>query len=170
VRAERLLPIACVAAAAILFASDLMTTFQLTTPGAPLCNQSAADRHHYAQLILALFAVAAVLLAVSTGSRPAATAVAVAGILALLIFLTIDLPHANNVGTLGSSCGPSETDLTAKAEPQAGFWFEMIGAVTLALSGTALATLTPEQLASLRSVRFGRGRRPPRTPRRGDAT
>jgi hypothetical protein len=159
VRAERLLPIACVAAAALLAGSELMTAFHFTPPGGePLCAQQAADRHYYAPFVLAIFAMVAVVVAVATNSKPAAAAVAVAGGIALLIFLTIDLPDANNVGTLGTSCGPAVTDLTAKAEPQSGFWLEMIGALGLALSGAALATLTPEQLGSLRSVRIGRPR------------
>jgi hypothetical protein len=158
-RAERLLPIACVAAAALLAASELMTAFNFTPPGGEaLCAQQAADRHYYAPFVLAIFAMVAVVIAVATNSKPAAAAVAVAGGIALLIFLTIDLPDANNVGTLGTSCGPAVTDLTAKAEPQSGFWLEMIGALGLALSGAALATLTPEQLGSLRSVRIGRPR------------
>ena len=165
-RAERLLPIACIAAAALLAASELMTTFHFTPPGGvALCAQQASDRHYYAPFVLAVFASVCVVIAVASGSKPAAAAVAVAGGLALLIFLTIDLPDANNVGTLGNSCGPAVTDLTAKAVPQTGFWFEMVGALLLALCGTALATLTPEQLSSLREVRFGRrGRSEPPAP------
>jgi hypothetical protein len=151
-RPERLLPLACVASAACLFASELMTTFQFTPPGAePLCAQDAVSRHHYALAVLAVFAVGALIAALVWGSKPAAIAVAVAGVVALLVFLTVDLPKANNVGTLGS-CSPSTTEnfFEAKAVPQAGFWLEMIGALGLALSGAALATLTGEQVGALR--------------------
>jgi hypothetical protein len=158
-RPERLLPFACVAAAGALFASELMTTFQLIPSGGdPLCSLNAADRHHFALGVLAVFAVVAVVVAVLAASKPAATAVAVAGVLALLLFLIVDLPKANNVGTL-SGCSPSTTGsfFDAKAVPQAGFWLEMVGALGLALSGAALATLSRDQLATLRPRWLSRG-------------
>jgi hypothetical protein len=151
-RPERLLPLACVVTAGVLFASELMTTFELTNQGGlGQCSLQGADRHQFALGVLAIFSVGAVLVAVLWGSKPAAMAVGVAGLLALLLFLTIDLPKANNVGTL-EGCSPTtdESFVDAKAIPQAGFWLEMVGALGLALSGAALATLSAEQLARLR--------------------
>ena len=155
---ERLLPFACVAAAASLFASELMTTFKFIPPGGEaLCTQQAADRHHFALGVLAIFAVGAVVVAVLGASKPAAMAVALAGLLALLLFLIVDLPDANNIGALADSCSsiPGQSFFDAKAVPQAGFWLEMASALALALSGAALATLTPDQLATLRPRRRG---------------
>jgi len=157
-RPERLLPFACIAAAVALFASELMTTFQFIPPGGErLCTQQAADRHHFALVVLAIFAVGAVIVAVLGASKPAAISVAVAGVLALLLFLIVDLPDANNIGTLGGSCTsiPSQSFFDAKAAPQAGFWLEMVSALALALSGAALAALSPDQLATLRPRRLG---------------
>jgi hypothetical protein len=157
-RPERLLPYACIAAAVALFASELMTTFQFIAPGGePLCTQQATDRHHFALVVLAIFAVGAVIVAVLGASKPAAISVAVAGVLALLVFLIVDLPDANNIGTLGDSCSsvPSQSFFDAKAVPQAGFWLEMVGALALALSGAALAALSADQLATLRPRRLG---------------
>ena len=49
---------------------------------------------------------------------------------------------------------------TTEAVPQGGFFLEMAGALALAVTGVALATLTPEQLAALRPRRAAdRGRR-----------
>jgi hypothetical protein len=157
---ERLLPLACVASAGALFASEFMTTFQLSSAGQAFCDVGGAGRHYFALGILAIFAVVAVVLAVASASKPAAVAVGVAGVLALILFLTIDLPHANNTGTL-AGCSASTTGqfFEAKAVPQAGFWLEMVGALALALSGIALATLTPEQLRTIRGGWLG-GRRP----------
>jgi hypothetical protein len=156
-RPERLLPFACVAAAVALFASEFTTTFQFVPPGGePLCDQQAADRHHFALGVIALFAIGAVVVAVLAASRPAAVAVAVAGLAALLVFLIVDVPDANSIGTLGDSCTSIPDQFDAKAVPQAGFWLEMVGALALALSGAALATLTPDQLATLRPRRFRR--------------
>jgi hypothetical protein len=160
-RVEALLPFAIVASAAVLFASELMTTFEFTPPGGePLADQGAGDRHYYAQMVLAAFAVLAMVVALSTGSKPAATAVAACGVIALMIFLLLDLPDANSIGTLDD---PRQNFFEAEAIPQAGFWLELTGALGLALSGAALATLTSEQISSLRPGRRRDAQRDART-------
>jgi hypothetical protein len=157
----RLLPVACLIAALCLFASELMTIFEFTPPSAPtLDTQSGVDRHSYAIALLALFAVAALAIAVLTASKPGAIAVGVAGALALGIFLLVDLPDANAVGTLS---GESGSFLDAQAVPAGGFWLGLLGSIALAVSGVALATLSPDQLASLRP---GKRRRSPSGERR----
>jgi hypothetical protein len=167
-RPERLLPFACFVCAAILLASERMTTFQLVagpaTSGASLCNLEAADRHHYALAVLGCFAIVAVVAAVLGGSKPAAIAVAVAGALALLLFLIVDLPKANNVGSISASCDLADRGFEARAQPQAGFWLELVGALGLTLSGAALATLNAEQLRALRPRWLGGGRAPKAPP------
>jgi len=168
-RPERLLPLACVVSAAAVFASEFMTVFRLTPPGgASLCSLQASDRHHFSLGVLAIFAVCAVIVAVLAASRPAAIAVAIAGALALLLFLVVDLPKANDVGTL-AGCSPTTVvqSVEAKAVPQAGFWLEMVGALALALSGTALAALSSEQLRALRPRWLGGGRGSPQGAARG---
>ena len=164
VRAEHLLPLACAAACATLAASEFMDTFELNGPGPALqAVQPASDQHHYALLVLACFALVALAIAVLAGSKPAASAVAICGAGALLIFLLIDLPDAGKVGTI-------EGFTQAEAEPATGFWLQLAGALMLAICGAALATLSPEQLRA-----FGRsaeGRRPSarwRPPERGRA-
>ena len=157
---ERLLPLACFAGAAALFASEFMNTFQLastSTAGPEFCNVAASGRHHFALGILAIFAVIAVIIAVVAGSKPAAIGVGIAGVAALILFLTIDLPNANNTGTLGACSATAAANFfDAKADPQAGFWLEMVGALALALSGVALATLSAEQLRAIRPRWLGR--------------
>jgi hypothetical protein len=145
---ERILPITCIAGAVVLAISEFMTTFQLVQAGGdPVANLQAYDRHHYAMLVVALFAIGATIVAVVAGSKPAAVAVAVAGGVGLLLFLLVDLPDANKVGSFTDLSGGLPN---AKSEPQAGFWLELIGSLALTLAGTALATLTPAQLHSLR--------------------
>jgi hypothetical protein len=163
-RPERLLPFMCTAAAAALLASEFMTTFELT--GADLassnttCTLDAASRHHFALGVLAIFAVVALVVAVMGASKPAAIGVAIAGVIALLLFLIVDLPDANSSGTLPDSCTTVPGSLlVGKAEPQAGFWLELVGALALAISGIALATLSPAQLATLRPRWLGGPRR-----------
>ena len=151
-RLTRLLPIAVIAAAHGLFASELMTMFEFTPPGGEaLCAQDAADRHSNAQMIIAVFAIAGTIAAVYGGSRPAAFSVAAMGVVALLIFLISDLRVANTAGSLSESCGSSQGFLfEAEAVPQGGFYLELLGALALTGTGLALATLTPEQLSALR--------------------
>lgn len=149
---ERLLPYACIAAALALLASEFTTTFHLVPPGEEArCAVEASDRHGLALGVIALFAIAAVLVAVFGASRPAAISVAIAGVAALALFLIVDLPDANSVGTLGDQCASDPRLLEdAEAVPQAGFWLEMAAAVALTFSGAILATLTPDQLTTLR--------------------
>ncbi len=162
-RIELLLPLACAGGCALLAASEFMDTFELNGPGpSPQIVQTAADQHYYSLLVLAGFALLALVAAVLTGSKPAATAVAVCGAGALLIFLLIDLPDAGKVGTI-------EGFTQAKAEPVTGFWVQLTGALVLAICGGALATLDPEQLRA-----FGRPAEERRTsashPAAGSAT
>jgi hypothetical protein len=147
-RGERLLPFACLAGAFVMGAAELMKTFQLVEAGGdPLKDLYAYDRHHYALLVLAAFAVVATIAAVLNGSKPAAAAAAVGGAMGLLIFLIVDLPDANSVGAFND---PTQSLFNAKAVPQAGFWLELIGSLSLTLAAAALATLTPTQLTSMR--------------------
>lgn len=148
-RAEIVLPVTIVIAAVVLGASQFMTMFELTPPGAePLLEVTAADQHSYWLLLPAVFAVAATFLAIGLGERTLAFAAAGFGVAALLLFLIIDLPDAGKLGTLG---GDSEfTFSTAKAEPQAGFVLEAIGSVVLALATVAFATLRTDQLKGAR--------------------
>ena len=117
VRAELILPVTIVAAATILAISEFMVTFEFIPPGGEALGQSlASDRHSYALVLLAVFAVASMLMAIATGLRAFAIGTAVLGMAALLIFLIADLPDAGKLGTIG---GDSEfTFSTAEAGPE----------------------------------------------------
>lgn len=141
---EVLLAGACAAAALLLGASEVMDTFHLTPHGGEaLVADSAFDRHHGAMLVLSAAAIIALVVAVMTGSKPAAAAAAICGAIALLIFLIGDLPDANKIGTLDQTGAPF---IDAKAVPQTGFWFELIGALVLAIAGTALAMMPEDRI------------------------
>jgi hypothetical protein len=149
-----MLPVACIVAATVLVASEFTTTFHFVpTGGEAECSQQASDRHSLALGVIGLFAIGAVLVAVLGASRPAAISVAIAGLAALAVFGIVDLPDANSTGTLGDACAQLPFSLEAKAEPQAGFWLELAGALALTFCGAILATLTPAQLAGLRPRR-----------------
>lgn len=146
----RLLPLAVLISAIVLFASELMTTFEFTPQGGEVqLEQQAADRHGNALMVIAVFAIVALVVAIVAGSKPAATAVAVAGVVALLVFLLADLPDANTTGTLDTD----QSFIDAEAVPREGFYTELIGALALTVTGIALATMTPAQLRALRPSR-----------------
>ena len=161
-RLERVLPWACATAAVLLFVSQFMTIFEFTPPGAePLDDRTVLDHHGPAMLVVSAFAFVALIVAVFTSSQPAAIAVAAMGILSLLFFLVIDLPDAGQVGTLDDA---RQSFIDAEAVPQSGFWLEMLGALGLAISGGALATMSAEQLNSLRGRFWRRGTPRPKAP------
>lgn len=145
-RTERLLLLTCAAAAAMLGASQFTDIFHLTPPGGEALKAiSAADRHGYATLVLAIFALILIGMAIAYRGEQlgqvAAVAIGVCGLVALLIFLIGDLPKVNNVGTLDD---PRQSFIDAEAKPVAGFWLELVGALVLTVCGAALATLRPE--------------------------
>jgi amino acid transporter len=145
-RTESLLLLACAAAAAMLGASQFTDIFHLTPPGGEALKAiSAADRHGYATLVLAIFALVLIVMAIvyrgEQLGQVAAMAIAVCGLVALLIFLIGDLPKVNNVGTLDD---PRQSFIDAEAKPVAGFWLELVGALVLTVCGAALATMRPE--------------------------
>lgn len=145
---ERLLPLAVIGGALLVMASELLDTFRFEAAGQTVLQSSTGgERHYYALLVLGAFAVAAMVVAIIGGSKPAAIALAAAGITALLIFLVIDLPDVDKVGTFDD---PGQTFLQAKAQPQDGFWIELIGALVLTVCGAAMATLAGGQLRALR--------------------
>jgi hypothetical protein len=127
--------------------------FHLTPPGGEALEAiDAADQHGYATLVLAVFALLMVVVSLATAggraeggvslSQIAAVAVAVCGGVALLIFLVGDLPDVNKIGTLDD---PNQSFIDSKAEPQAGFWLELLGSLVLAVCGAGLATMSPDQ-------------------------
>ena len=158
-RTQTLLVFACAAAAAMLGASQFTDIFHLTPPGGEALQAiSSKDQHGYATLVLAIFAL--ILLLVSVGARDeqlkqvAAMAVAICGLIALLIFLIGDLPDVNKVGTLDD---PRQSFIDAEAKPVAGFWLELVGALVLTVCGAALATMRPER-PDLRVTKGGENR------------
>jgi multisubunit Na+/H+ antiporter MnhB subunit len=158
----------------MLGVSQFTDIFHLTPPGGEALKAiQASDQHGYATLVLAVFAL--ILLVVAMAFRGeqlgqvAAVAIAVCGVVALLIFLIGDLPKVNNVGTLDD---PRQSFIDAEAKPVAGFWLELVGALVLTVCGAALATLRPDR-ASQTEPHGGRSRdgtvreTAPATPRVG---
>jgi hypothetical protein len=150
-RTETLLVLACAAASAMLAASQFINLFELTPPGGEAIQAiDASDQHGYATLVLAVFSLVLLVVGIAAKgeavAQVAAFAVAACGVVALLIFLVVDLPDANTIGNLDDA---RESFIDAKAEPVAGFWLELVGSLVLAICGTALATIGPERMQLL---------------------
>lgn len=77
-------------------------------------------------------------LAAARGSRPAAGALAVIGVAALVIALGVDLPDTRATGTLPQSLAYEN----ARAQPAVGFFVEIIAGAALLAAGGALLFLS----------------------------
>jgi hypothetical protein len=157
-RTEILLVLACAAAAAMLGVSQFMDIFHLSPPvgGEAIQAIGAKHQHGYATLVLAIFALALMVVAIAARGEQlgqvAAIAIAVCGLIALLIFLIGDLPDVNKIGTLDT---PTQFFTSAQAKPVAGFWLELAGALVLTVCGAALATMQPGRTSN-RELHGGR--------------
>lgn len=147
------IPLACGAAvgAGALAAAQFVGIFMLTPSGPDQGIREevvvgAQEQHGWAMLILAVIALVLLISCIwfdrgededaGPASQTTAVALAVTGLVALLIFLIIDVPDANRIGALGNETG---SFVDAKALPQIGFWLELFGSLLLAGCGAVLA-------------------------------
>jgi hypothetical protein len=123
------------AGAILLIISDfaVVTHVKVITVVLPGTEVTGFDQNDGAMLVLGLVALPMLYGAGRAGSRPAMAAVGLLGLVALLIALIGDLPDVTKVGTI-----VRERYEDAKAEPQAGFYLETLGAVLLLIAGGAL--------------------------------
>lgn len=161
---QRLIPVICLIAGLLLIGSELLDTFVIeNTEGVAVDAVGAAARHGFALGLLGLVAIGATLVAVFAGSRPAAIAVVVCGLAALVLFAVIDLP---DVGAQDLIADPNQDYTEGTAVADNGFWVSIGASVLLVIGGGLLAPLSTTQLAALRPG--GGGPKPERpTSRRG---
>jgi hypothetical protein len=108
---------------------------------------SGWDRHSVSLLLIAVFALLMTAGALR-GARPAMAAVAVAGIVVLLIALIGDLPDVHKTGVVGQLYD------NARANPKIGYYLETLGGALLLLAGGGLLLLgAPAPAASPRERR-----------------
>jgi hypothetical protein len=97
---------------------------------------SGYDRHSVALILIGLFALVMTAGALR-GARPAMGAVAVAGIVVLLIALIGDLPDVHKTGVIGQLYD------NARANPKLGYYLETLGGALLLLAGGGLLISDP---------------------------
>jgi hypothetical protein len=128
-------PLVLLAAAVVaLVAAELSTLREIKAVTAvPEGGRTSGGSHHgYALAVIAVASLPMGYGAFRGGSRPAATAVVVLGVVALAIVLAIDFPSLDDTGLIGRTY-----DL-AEAHPSTGFWLELGGALALTASGLLL--------------------------------
>ena len=103
-----------------------------TSPAlADACEQSGFERHGPALVLLALVLAAMAWGAGLGGSRPAAAALLVVGLVVLVIALLIDLPVTDDTGAIGPRFDGAE------ARAEIGFTLELAAGALAAVAGAA---------------------------------
>jgi hypothetical protein len=122
-------------AAFLLALSELLPLYEVVVGQSEEGRRSVrgASNHAFAMLLLAA-AATAMALGARRGSRPAMAALAVLGVVVLVVVLTVDLPAVRQEGALREAAVYED----ARAEPRAGFFAETLGGVLLLLSGGAM--------------------------------
>ena len=95
------------------------------------CEQSGFERHGPALVLLALVVATMAWGAGLGGSRPAAAALVVVGVVVLAIGLLIDLPVTDDTGAIGPRFEG------AQAQAEIGFTLELAAGVLAAVAGAA---------------------------------
>jgi len=140
VRAVRIaLAIAAVAGVLCLVIATFSTIIEITVgTTSKIADRdtelSGWDRHSFALVLIGLFALLMTAGALR-GARPAMAAVAVAGIVVVLIALIGDLPDVHKTGVIGQLYD------NARANPKLGYYLETLGGALLLLSGGGLLLL-----------------------------
>lgn len=117
-----------IVAGIMLVVSTFMTLIRVTNGQEVLGTQSGLSHHSVAMLLLGVAAVPMALGALR-GARPAMLALAVLGVVVLVVAFTVDLPAAQEEGLFG------ERYEGAEAGPGAGFYVETLAGALLILSG-----------------------------------
>jgi hypothetical protein len=122
-----------VISAAVLIVAEFLTLYAVrvihgTSRVPPV---AAGTENHYALIPIAILAVALILAAIRVGDRWALAAVAILGLIALLIGLLHDLPDARRAGLVGSLHAGW---VRGASSPSVGMYMETLGAVLLLLT------------------------------------
>jgi hypothetical protein len=123
----------------LLLYAETLDLYRIVTPSGSVSNaagsvRTGSDHHSWALAIMGGAGAVAAVLARVTRQRLPALAAAMLGVIVLVIVLAVDLPDVTASGVT--------TDLeVGDAEPAAGFWIELVGAVVLTAGAGVLAAL-----------------------------
>jgi uncharacterized membrane protein YtjA (UPF0391 family) len=133
--------VACV----LLVIGEFSNLYEIHVITVTVKTVTGGSHHGYALLVVALAAAAMAFGAVIGRSRPAAYALVVLGVVALVVVLAIDLPNIDDTGLYGRDYEQ------ARAKAGTGFKLETAGAILLLLGAVSILIFGP---------------RPERAPRR----
>jgi hypothetical protein len=120
--------IAGLAGAVLLVVADFSTLFEVKAVTAVLETRKGGEQHTYALALLGVVALPMTIGATLGRSRPAAIALVVLGLIALVIVAAVDLPDVNSTGL-------TRTFDAAEASPKTGFYLETLGTALLLVAG-----------------------------------
>ncbi len=157
----RLTVITALLGSLIVVLSQVVTAYSLEDQfGVDMANVTLFDKHGPMTAILAVIAGLAVVFLIvaaanaASESRPVALVTGIVvggmGLAVVLVFLFVDLP---DIGDTGLYNAPGAGNLDATGTAAAGLWLELVGGMVLLLAGAALATLKPDQLATIGPAR-----------------
>jgi hypothetical protein len=126
--ASAALLIAGIAGALLLIVADFSTLFEVKAVTAVLESRKGGAHHSYALVLIGAVALPMVAGASLGGSRPAAIALIVLGLIALVIVLAVDLPDVHSTGL-------TRTFAEAEASPKSGFYIETLGVALVLVAG-----------------------------------
>jgi hypothetical protein len=150
-RGPSLAAAAAVLGGLLLLYAETLDLYRIVTPSGSISNaagsvRTGSDQHSWALAVIGVAGASACLLARATRQRLPALAGLTLGMIALVTALAFDLPDVTASGVT--------TDLeVGDAEPAAGFWIELVGAIVLTAGAAALAWL----LGPRRAARSGLG-------------
>jgi hypothetical protein len=127
--------LAGLAGAVLLVIATFATVIHIRVVTVTKLTQTGWDRHGPALLIIGLVAIP-MLAGALRGARPAQAALAVLGLIALLIALLGDQPHIHDTGVIGQDYD------SAAAGPSFGYYAETLGSVLVLIAGVALLVLS----------------------------
>ena len=122
---------------ALLLVAEFSTLYEIKVITVVKDSQTGGEHHGYALAIVAVAAAAMAFGALVGRSRPAAIALVVLALAALVIALVVDLPDVDEVGLIG------ELYEQAASSPKTGFYLETLGAALLLLAAVATLVLHP---------------------------
>ena len=125
----------------LLLYAETLHLYRIVTPSGSVSNapgsvRTGGDQHSWAFAVMGVAAAGSAVLARVTRQRLPALAATLLGAIALLVALTVDLPDVTAAGVT--------TQLeVGSADPGAGFWIELVGALVLTAGAGILAALLP---------------------------
>jgi hypothetical protein len=137
----------------LLAIAEFTTLWEVRAITVVLDSSTGGSHHGYALLIVAVAAAAMAFGSAIGGSRPAAVALLVLALVALVIVLFVDLPDVQETGL-------SRDYEQAEANPKIGFYLESAGAVLLLLGAVSVLAFGQRRPTVTASRRAGRATDP----------